>query len=265
MRLVVRKTSCYWIALIVLFFPSISWAMPWWDCSGPYQSVIGELTTEPVAYRVVTVEPAGNQLPSHRYFSTNSADADSLANLSVSMDPASSTAGHKICMTLKFDRSIEVNRTSIFELSLDGTSGFESVARSHENTTTGTNNSAQTSHMILLKSVCNATISSCDVLSGAGFHTEQSGKPNDEMIYRLEFISQLDQLQNVTVYDALPSYTTLKPFSAAVVIEPTGMTCSIDEPLDQSVPGYKGALKWNCSGQIAESHSGVVAFTAYID
>ena len=237
--------------------------MPWWDCSWPYQSVIGELTTEPVADRFVTVEPVRNQLPSLRYFSTTSADVDSLSNLSV--DPASSTAGQTICMTLKFDRSIEVNRTSIFELSLDGVSEFEGVASSHENTTNGMNNGAQISHMILLKSVCNATISYCDVVSGAGFQTEQSGKPNDEMIYRLEFISQLDQLQNVTVYDALPPYTTLKPFSAAVVIEPTGMTCSIDEPLDQSVPGYNGALKWNCSGQIAESHSGVVAFAVYID
>jgi hypothetical protein len=179
--------------------------------------------------------------------------------------PVATTVGQDVCLLIKVDGSSSVVESSLLELRIDATTQFNGIALSHADTNFDTVNGAQPVALVLLKSVCNANETNCDLNSGAGFSETNIGKPNDELVYRLEFSSLVSTLSNVAVYDTVPAFTQLKPSSISVVSQPSGMSCTIVEPADQTQSGFTGTVKWECNGQVQPAQSGVVAFSVLID
>lgn len=179
--------------------------------------------------------------------------------------PVATSVGQDVCLLVQVDGSPSIVESSLLELRIDASTDFNGIALSHSNTNFDTVNGAEPVALVLLKSVCNANESVCDLQSGAGFSETNIGKPNDELVYRLEFSSLVSTLSNVAVYDNVPAFTKLKPSSIAVVSQPSGMSCTIVEPADQTQSGFTGTVKWECDGQVQPTESGVVAFSVLID
>jgi hypothetical protein len=142
---------------------------------------------------------------------------------------------------------------------------FTGINQSHSTTNSDTVTGTEPVPLVVTKSVCNATEDVCDLASGNGFLTLNEGKPNDELVYRVEFSSLYSTLYNVAVIDNVPVNTTLKPSSISVVAQPPDMNCVIAEPSDQTQSNFTGTVKWECSGQVGASQSGVVAFSVLIN
>lgn len=119
--------------------------------------------------------------------------------------------------------------------------------------------------IVLSKSVCNASTEHCNVTTGSGFGANKRGLPGDELIYRLEFSASSGNFFNLKVFDSVPEYTKLKPFSVEVVAQPQGISCNVTNPLDQSLENFTGTIHWACSGLTPDSRSGVVAYSVFID
>ncbi|MBX2839614.1 MAG: CCXG family PEP-CTERM protein [Gammaproteobacteria bacterium] len=173
--------------------------------------------------------------------------------------------GQEVCLIIEVIGTPSTINSSQLELRVDVTTEFDGIAISHTNSNTDTVNGSDPVNLVLHKSVCNATQSACDVTTGAGFVETNVGKPNDELVYRLEFTATMGALHNVSVYDKVPAYTKLKPSSISVVSEPAGMNCSVTNPADPSVPNFTETVTWVCNGQIEAAESGVVAFSVFID
>jgi hypothetical protein len=142
---------------------------------------------------------------------------------------------------------------------------FTGINQSHSTTNTDTVTGTEPVPLVVTKSVCNAKEDVCDLVNGNGCLTLNEGKPNDELVYRVEFSSLYSTLYNVAVIDNVPVNTTLKPSSISVVAQPPGMNCVIAEPSDQTQSNFTGTVKWECSGQVGASQSGVVAFSVLIN
>ncbi|MEE9335279.1 MAG: CCXG family PEP-CTERM protein [Granulosicoccaceae bacterium] len=181
------------------------------------------------------------------------------------VNPVTAQIGQNICLLIRVDGSASVVGSSLLKLRIDAATSFSGIAQSHANTNTDMVTGAAPIALVLVKSVCNATTGACDLVSGNGFTSSNEGKPDDELVYRLEFSSLVSTLQNVAVLDNVPAYTKLKPSSISVVAQPPGMNCTIAEPVDQSVTNFTGTVKWQCTGQVDASQSGVVAFSVLID
>ncbi len=180
-------------------------------------------------------------------------------------NPVATQVGQDVCMVIKVDGSSSVVNSSLLQLRIDAATSFSEIAVSHANTNTDTVTGTAPIALVLTKSVCNASQDACDLASGNGFATTNQGEPDDELVYRLEFSSLVSTLHNVAVLDTVPAYTKLKPSSISVVTQPPGMNCAITEPADQSVTNFTGTVKWECTGQVDASQSGVVAFSVLID
>ncbi len=173
--------------------------------------------------------------------------------------------GADVCMLIKIESSSSVSAASILSLQLDVATQFTGIAVAHTNTNIDKLRGVDESGLVLSKSVCNVADSTCNVISGEGFTETTSGKPEDELVYRLEFEPTANTVHDVTVFDTVPAFTRLKPFSVQVVTVPAGMNCTIVHPLDQSTTYFTGNLQWTCDGQATVSESGVVAFSVVID
>ncbi len=180
-------------------------------------------------------------------------------------NPVAAQIGQDICLVIKVEGTAGVVPSSLLELRLDSESDFSGVAQSHSNTNTDMVTGIEPVPLVVTKSVCNVTEDTCDLVNGAGFLTINDGKPEDELIYRVQFSSLVSTLYNVAVYDNVPANTKLKPSSISVVSQPAGMNCTIVEPIDQTQSNFTGTLKWECTGQVDPSQSGVVAFSVLID
>lgn len=174
-------------------------------------------------------------------------------------------AGKDICFVIQVDGTPATTISSNLTLQIDVTSAFSGINLSHINTNTDNVNGADPIALLVNKSVCNATTDSCNLNTGNGFSINNVGEPNDELIYRLEFLSLLGTVHNVSVYDAVPTHTRLKPSSMSVVSQPAGMSCTISEPANQNITDFTGIVKWECIGNANISEKGVVAFSVLID
>ena len=179
--------------------------------------------------------------------------------------PVAAQVGQDICLVIKVDGSATVVPSSLLELHVEATTEFSGIGQSHSNVNSDTVTGTEPVPLVVTKSVCNATEDACDLASGNGFLTLNQGKPNDELIYRVQFSSLMSTLYNVAVIDNIPINTKLKPSSISVVSQPPGMNCAVAEPLDQAQSNFTGTVKWQCTGQVDPSQSGVVAFSVLID
>ncbi len=131
----------------------------------------------------------------------------------------------------------------------------------------------------LRKEVCNVTVqaelaSPCDPLltgatAGNGFSTSNSGKPGEDLLYRIIYVNQSDQpLSNLVISDTTPPFTVRDAVAAGCPVVPPGLSpCSITEP----VAGAAGAIRWSFPATVPVPNpvlnpgaSGVVTFTVTI-
>jgi len=131
----------------------------------------------------------------------------------------------------------------------------------------------------LRKEVCNLTVqaalaSPCDPLltgatAGNGFSTSNSGKPGEDLQYRIIYVNQSAQpLSNLVINDTTPPFTVRDAVAAACPVVPAGLSpCSITEPL----AGAAGAIRWSFPATVPVPNpvlnpgaSGVVTFTVTI-
>lgn len=119
----------------------------------------------------------------------------------------------------------------------------------------------------LLKQVCNISTSACDVSTGSGFAATNRGQPGDTLQYRLVFKAKgANALENISINDNTPDFSSLIASSVIVVQPPANVTCNVLTPAGGGTAGYKGQLQWQCAtGSMLPGGQGIVAFQVKID
>ncbi|MGY3670003.1 GEVED domain-containing protein [Marinovum sp. KMM 9989] len=113
------------------------------------------------------------------------------------------------------------------------------------------------------KQVCNATQGVCDLTTGAGFSTRNSGRAGDVLIYRIIFRNSGNApISAVSIGDATPIYTSLTATAPGVVDAPANFPCSLTTAPTPS--GYRGGLQWQCSGSLLPQERVAVYFEVRI-
>lgn len=111
--------------------------------------------------------------------------------------------------------------------------------------------------LVLAKTVRNLTQSTAESAANAG-------AVGDLLEYRILLKNTGDRrIDGVSIYDQTPAFTQLAAAIPASVAVGGDMTCSIAEPV-ANLPGYAGAIRWNCTGFMAPGDSGSVAFQVAI-
>ncbi|MBX2824283.1 MAG: CCXG family PEP-CTERM protein [Gammaproteobacteria bacterium] len=203
----------------------------------------------------------------YSYTALADGDCDGIADLpAVPMSGAVSVvAGEQICFVIEVQGGSRVVSNSRLRLRVDADSNLQGISVTHSLSNEDLVNGELPTELALQKSVCNASRVACDITTGAGFTTNNDGAPAEELIYRVTYTSPVATLSDVSVFDEVPAFTTLKPLSISVVSEPAGVSCAVTQPTDQSTAGYVGAIEWQCQGPVQPTESGVVAFTVVVD
>jgi len=174
-------------------------------------------------------------------------------------------AGDQVCFVIDVQGESTVVSSTRLRLRIDASSELQSIGLTHSLSVEDLINGELPMELDLNKTVCNVSRGPCDIASGAGFSAANDGAPNEELIYRVTYSSPAATLSDVNVYDEVPAFTTLKPLSISVISEPAGVSCTVTQPADQSLPNYAGPIEWQCVGPVQPSESGVVAFTVLVD
>ncbi len=177
-------------------------------------------------------------------------------------------AGETICVLLRHASVNSATVGSSLKYRLNAATSFTGITPDHstfndDQVTVSNGGTAE-----LFKQVCNLTVSSCNVVTGAGFATNNTGKPGDVLQYRLQFRSTGAQtVSNLNIFDGTPDYSALKASSAQVILPPANMSCDVVLPDATGGPeSYEGPLQWQCTGgEMSSGDVGVVAFEVEID
>ena len=114
----------------------------------------------------------------------------------------------------------------------------------------------------LRKEVCNVTTSTCVALSGSGFSVSNTGRPGDELQYRIVYTNASNaSLTALVVNDTTPPFSVRAATPAAFAETPSGLgTGTITEP----AAGAAGAVAWPFSGALLPGAGGSVTFNVTI-
>lgn len=179
--------------------------------------------------------------------------------------PYATSAGEQTCLIIRATAApgTALGTALDFDIVASGTYANTAAAFSllnHDTLIVSTSGALQ-----LSKTVCNATVSACNPGTGAGFGQSNSGAPGDTVIYRITFTSPGNgPIDDVSVVDATPAYSSLTATVPAIVQQPTGPTCALTQPA-APVAGYTGQVKWDCPGSLASGDQGIVSFEVRID
>ena len=180
-------------------------------------------------------------------------------------NPIIVSAGDNICFLLEIEGNPTVVQDSLLELKIDALTEFTGVDKTAINTNLDNIVGQIPMQIVLLKEVCNASKNNCDIISGQGFSATATGAPNEELIYRMRFSSEKAALNDVVVSDIVPTFTTMKPNSAQISAEPSGVTCAVTQPQNLNETQYTGNIEWSCDGTIQPAQSGIVSFAVIVD
>lgn len=113
--------------------------------------------------------------------------------------------------------------------------------------------------LVLRKLVRNVTVGTPEL-------TTNTGDLGDVLEYRLVLTNPAaGSVNNVTVSDTTPAWTTLSaPITGSTTVAP-GMVCSLATPSGgANAVGYAGALRWNCPGAFPPGGEGSLTFRVVI-
>ena len=126
------------------------------------------------------------------------------------------------------------------------------IAGSKVTPTTSANPEAGESSLVLRKTVQNLTLNTPEVA------TANLAGPGDVLKYRIYYRNTgTGAIDDLTVNDLAPEFTTLKAGSAVCDTTATGMTCS-------PVTGVR-AVKWDFTGNLSGGASGAVSYEVVVD
>ena len=174
-------------------------------------------------------------------------------------------AGEVVCLVARVEASggLASGATVSFDVMADavlsGTAETEQLSNADRVTV---NDGAS---LTLTKQVCNASQSTCNAATGAGFGTNNRGAPGEQLVYRLVFENPTGEpLDDVRVYDRTPDYSATIAGGASIVAQPSSVSCSLVQPASPVPAGFEGVVEWNCPGQMAAGDRGVASFTVEI-
>jgi len=205
-----------------------------------------------------TVAPAGSFNTALFYDEDCSGTID--AGDAVVSGPRSFGAGEQVCLLVGASSvaAAPSGASLLVDIAVSGTYAGTAVPVSLANTDRVT--VSADGALVLEKSVCNATSSTCDLVSGAGFGRNNTGLPGDTLVYRIVFSAPgPDPVDAVEVFDRTPAYSALTAIAPGVVTQPAGLTCALVAPATPAA-GYTGELKWSCPGTMIAGEEGVVSF-----
>ena len=114
----------------------------------------------------------------------------------------------------------------------------------------------------LRKEVCNVSLSTCVALSGSGFSASNSGRPGDELQYRIVYTNESSSsLTALIVNDTTPPFSVRATTPAAFADTPAGL---IEGTITQPAAGEGGAIAWPFTGSLTSGASGIVVFNVTI-
>lgn len=115
----------------------------------------------------------------------------------------------------------------------------------------------------LRKSVCNSSLTPCDLATGAGFSTDNIGEAGDVLVYRIGLVnSGRTPISSISIGDTTPAYTSLTGTQPGVVSSPDGFACNFTTASTSA--GYQGPLSWLCNGSLLPQENGAVFFEVRI-
>lgn len=172
--------------------------------------------------------------------------------------PLTTAADTLICVVARVSASGAAGPGAryVFDLTADTAYGATGVIEQDINTDQVSIDAEQGS-LKLTKTVRNVTQGSAEGVSNGG-------ALGDVLEYRIYLQNPTPvTVQNITIYDRTPPYTSLSaPISTPVSVG-GGMTCSLALPVTNSA-GYTGNLRWDCTGAFLPGAQGSVNFEVEI-
>ena len=254
-----------------------------------YQGVVFGLIAQP---RLATdsraiVAPGGATLLPHRYTATTAGDvtfqisgatgtpdaalfsttiyrdADCSGSLDSGEEPVPAqtavAAGDVICLFVRVQASERAPKGGTLDYTLSATTALSGTSTSllaaanRDIVTVGTGGTVTVS-----KKVRNET-------RNGPYGMTSTGAPGDVLEYSIIFSNPSAGLvSDVRVHDETPDYTTLhEPLQ--VIKNPSELDCQPALPTASGAAGYKGPLRWDCTGTMSPGAKGVVSFKVKID
>uniref|UniRef100_Q11DY3 Conserved repeat domain n=2 Tax=Chelativorans TaxID=449972 RepID=Q11DY3_CHESB len=253
-----------------------------------YHDVVFGLIAVPqlVSGTAAAVPPGGATMIAHRYTATTTAavsftltdvtgtpdaalfsttlfhDADCSGELAAGEGPppapAAVQAGDVICLFVRTEAldSVppggELAYTLAAATALSGTQAVLEPAANQDKVTVATGS------VTVTKRVRNVTRNGSFAASG-------TGAPGDVLEYSIIFSNPSPgAVSHVQVHDKTPSYTTLSA-PMTVVQDPASLDCAPAVPPAGGSAGYRGVLRWDCTGTMLPGDQGEVSFKVTID
>ncbi|WP_222435290.1 GEVED domain-containing protein [Puniceibacterium confluentis] len=177
--------------------------------------------------------------------------------------PISSLADDEVCIVASVQTSNASPAGTAVSFDLTANATFTGTTESVviSNTDLVTINGANA--VELEKQVCNASQGACDLTTGTGFSTRNSGEAGDVLIYRISFLNSGNApISAISIGDTTPAYTSLTANAPDVVDTPANFLCNLTTTPTSS--GYQGSLQWQCSGSLLPQENGTVYFEVTI-
>uniref|UniRef100_Q11I63 Uncharacterized protein n=3 Tax=Chelativorans TaxID=449972 RepID=Q11I63_CHESB len=253
-----------------------------------YHDVVFGLIAVPqlVSGTAAAVPPGGATMIAHRYTATTTAavsftltdvtgtpdaalfsttlfhDADCSGELAAGEGPppapAAVQAGDVICLLVRTEALVsvppggELAYTLAAATALSGTQAVLEPAANQDKVTVATGS------VTVTKRVRNVTRNGSFAASG-------TGAPGDVLEYSIIFSNPSSgAVSHVQVHDKTPSYTTLSA-PMTVVQDPASLDCAPAVPPAGGTAGYRGVLRWDCTGTMLPGDQGEVSFKVTID
>ncbi len=179
--------------------------------------------------------------------------------------PVDLLAGDKTCLAIRVGTDAGAPPAASLEYTLAADFTFHGTAMTAQLANKDLVTVSQNGALELTKRVCNSSLSACDLASGAGFSSANSGAPGDVLVYLIGFANPgPDPIDDVDVYDDTPAFSALTATAPGVVAAPSGLTCALASPAVASA-GYTGDLHWACTGLMAPGQTGAVSFEVSVD
>ncbi len=178
--------------------------------------------------------------------------------------PRSLVAGEQHCLLVRVSAVAGAANGAAVDFDLTATGTYALTATPFGLDTTNRVTVSGKGALMLEKSVCNATSSTCDLATGAGFGRNNAGRPGDTLVYRIVFSAPgPDPVDQVEVFDRTPAYSALTATVPAVVLQPAGVSCGLVKPAAPAAD-YTGDIEWSCPGTMNAGEQGVVSFEVQV-
>jgi len=209
------------------------------------------------------MESSPGAITTFLYLDTNCDGNLSTGETSVT-NPYAAAAEDEICLVVRATASAGAPSGSSVSFDVTATGTYVDSAATFALTNSDTVIVKTGGSLTLSKQVCNASTSTCDAATGAGFGLSNSGAPGDTLVYRIAFTNTGSAANdNVAIADTTPPYSALTATAPAVEVAPAGVTCTLTVPAAPAA-GYAGTVAWDCPGAMAPGAAGAVSFEVKI-